>query len=404
MRHTPVIVFVNKMDREGKDPFDLLEEIEKELNISTRALSWPIGIGHSFKGVYQLHNKALNLFSVNKKQIADDKIEINGLDDPKLVQLIGENLTNKLKDDVELIEAVAEPFDRSLYLAGYLAPVFFGSAINNFGVQELLETFIKIAPSPQGRDTDTRKIEPSENKFTGFIFKIHANLDPNHRDRIAFCRICSGVFQRNTFYQHNRLNKKLKFASPTSFMADSKSLVEEAFPGDVVGLYDSGNFKIGDTLSEGEKLQFIGIPSFSPEIFRELENNDPLKTKQLEKGIHQLSDEGVAQLFIQNPGNRKIIGVVGELQFEVIQFRLLNEYGASCVFRPMNISKAKWISATSTAELDKFIKRYGQKIAYDKENKPVFLASSSWDIEYAAKEYPEVSFHDTSEWEMLNKK
>ena len=187
-------------------------------------------------------------------------------------------------------------------------------------------------------------------------------------------------------------------------MADSKSLVEEAFPGDVVGLYDSGNFKIGDTLSEGEKLQFIGIPSFSPEIFRELENNDPLKTKQLEKGIHQLSDEGVAQLFIQNPGNRKIIGVVGELQFEVIQFRLLNEYGASCVFRPMNISKAKWISATSTAELDKFIKRYGQKIAYDKENKPVFLASSSWDIEYAAKEYPEVSFHDTSEWEMLNKK
>jgi peptide chain release factor 3 len=401
MRHTPVIVFVNKMDREGKDPFDLLEELERELNISTRALSWPIGIGHSFKGVYQLYNKSLNLFSVNKKHIADDKIEITSLEDPKLIKLLGENLTAKLKDDVELIEAVAEPFDRSLYLAGYLAPVFFGSAINNFGVQELLETFIKIAPSPQGRETDTRKIEPSENKFTGFIFKIHANLDPNHRDRIAFCRICSGVFQRNTFYQHNRLNKKLKFASPTSFMADTKSLVEEAFPGDVIGLYDSGNFKIGDTLSEGEKLQFVGIPSFSPEIFRELENNDPFKTKQLEKGIHQLSDEGVAQLFIQNPGNRKIIGVVGELQFEVIQFRLLNEYGASCVFRPMNISKAKWISATSAVELDKFIKRYGQKIAYDKENKPVFLASSSWDIEYAAKEYPEVSFHETSEWEML---
>mgnify|MGYP006168464393 FL=1 len=352
MRHTPVIVFVNKMDREGKDPFDLLEEIEKELNISTRALSWPIGIGHSFKGVYQLHNKALNLFSVNKKQIADDKIEINGLDDPKLVQLIGENLTNKLKDDVELIEAVAEPFDRSLYLAGYLAPVFFGSAINNFGVQELLETFIKIAPSPQGRDTDTRKIEPSENKFTGFIFKIHANLDPNHRDRIAFCRICSGVFQRNTFYQHNRLNKKLKFASPTSFMADSKSLVEEAFPGDVVGLYDSGNFKIGDTLSEGEKLQFIGIPSFSPEIFRELENNDPLKTKQLEKGIHQLSDEGVAQLFIQNPGNRKIIGVVGELQFEVIQHRLKHEYGASCEFQPKSFHKACWMVSNDKNKIE----------------------------------------------------
>jgi peptide chain release factor 3 len=401
MRHTPVIVFVNKMDREGKDPFDLLEEIEKELNISTRALSWPIGIGGSFKGVYQLHDKSLNLFSASKKHIADDSIAIKGLDDPKLEELLGERLTSKLKEDVELIETVAEPFDRDLYLSGYLAPVFFGSAINNFGVQELLETFIKIAPSPQGRETDTRKIEPNESKFTGFIFKIHANLDPNHRDRIAFCRICSGTFQRNTFYQHNRLNKKLKFASPTSFMADNKSLVEVAFPGDVVGLYDSGNFKIGDTLTEGESLQFIGIPSFSPEIFRELENSDPFKTKQLEKGIHQLSDEGVAQLFVQNPGNRKIIGTVGELQFEVIQFRLKNEYGASCNFRPVNISKAKWISATTPQELEKFTRRYAQKIAFDKESKPVFLASSAWDIEYAAKEYPAITFHDTSEWEML---
>lgn len=400
MRHTPVIIFVNKMDREGKDPFDLLEELEKELNISTRPLSWPIGIGHSFKGVYQLNNGALNLFSANKKQIANDLVKIESLEDPALEKLLGEHLTNKLKEDVELIEAVAEPFDRSLYLAGYLAPVFFGSAINNFGVQELLETFINIAPTPQGRETDTRKVEAGEEKFTGFVFKIHANLDPNHRDRIAFCRINSGTFQRNTFYFHNRLQKKLKFASPTSFMADNKSLVEEAFPGDVIGLYDSGNFKIGDTLTEGENLQFIGIPSFSPEIFRELENNDPFKSKQLEKGIHQLSDEGVAQLFIQNPGNRKIIGTVGELQFEVIQFRLLNEYGASCVFRPMNISKAKWISATSKVELDKFILRYGLKIAYDKEQKPVFLAASAWDIEYATKQFPEVSFHDTSEWEM----
>jgi peptide chain release factor 3 len=403
MRHTPVIVFVNKMDREGKDPFDLLEELEKELNISTRPLSWPIGIGHSFKGVYQLNNKSLNLFSANKKQIANDLITINDLNDKKVDELIGEKMANTLREEVELIEAVAEPFDRDLYLSGYLAPVFFGSAINNFGVQELLETFIKIAPSPQGRETDIRKVEPIENKFTGFIFKIHANLDPNHRDRIAFCRICSGKFQRNTFYQHNRLNKKLKFASPTSFMADSKSLVEEAYPGDVIGLYDSGNFKIGDTLTEGEALQFVGIPSFSPEIFKELENTDPMKTKQLEKGIHQLSDEGVAQLFIQNPGNRKIIGTVGELQFEVIQFRLKNEYGASCIFRPMNTSKAMWISATSSEELQKFTQRYHQKIAYDKENKPVFLAGSQFDIDYAVKQFPEISFHVTSEWELLEK-
>nr|WP_294895726.1 peptide chain release factor 3 [uncultured Pedobacter sp.] len=404
MRHTPVIIFINKMDREGKDPFDLLEELEKELNISTRPLSWPIGIGHSFKGVYQLNNKILNLFSANKKQIAKDQISIADLADPQVDQLVGDKLAAKLRDDVELIETVAEPFDRSLYLAGYLAPVFFGSAINNFGVQELLETFIDIAPSPQGRDTDTRRVESDEPKFTGFVFKIHANLDPNHRDRIAFCRICSGTFKRNTFYQHNRLNKKLKFASPTSFMADNKSLVEEAFPGDVIGLYDSGNFKIGDTLTEGENLQFVGIPSFSPEIFRELENNDPFKTKQLEKGIHQLSDEGVAQLFIQNPGNRKIVGTVGELQFEVIQFRLLNEYGAACTFRHMNITKAKWVSATTDEELKKFILRHSSKIAYDKENKPVFLAASAWDIEYATKQYPEVSFHDTSEWSLIGKK
>ncbi len=404
MRHTPVIIFVNKMDREGKDPFDLLEELEKELNISTRPLSWPIGIGHSFKGVYQLNNKVLNLFSANKKRIADDQVSIADLADPKVDQLVGDRLAVKLRDDVELIEAVAEPFDRSLYLAGYLAPVFFGSAINNFGVQELLETFIQIAPTPQGRETDSRKVESDEPKFTGFVFKIHANLDPNHRDRIAFCRICSGTFKRNTFYHHNRLNKKLKFASPTSFMADNKSLVEEAFPGDVIGLYDSGNFKIGDTLTEGENLQFVGIPSFSPEIFRELENNDPFKTKQLEKGIHQLSDEGVAQLFIQNPGNRKIIGTVGELQFEVIQFRLLNEYGAACNFRHMNITKAKWVSATSEEELNKFIQRHNSKIAYDKESKPVFLAASAWDIEYATKQFPEVSFHDTSEWSLIEKK
>ncbi|HEX7365970.1 MAG TPA: peptide chain release factor 3 [Pelobium sp.] len=404
MRHTPVIIFINKMDREGKDPFDLLEELEKELNISTRPLSWPIGIGYSFKGVYQLNNKVLNLFSANKKQIEKEQISIADLADPQVDQLVGDRLAAKLREDVELIETVAEPFDRSLYLAGYLAPVFFGSAINNFGVQELLETFIDIAPTPQGRDTDVRKVESAEPKFTGFVFKIHANLDPNHRDRIAFCRICSGTFKRNTFYQHIRLNKKLKFASPTSFMADNKSLVEEAFPGDVIGLYDSGNFKIGDTLTEGENLQFVGIPSFSPEIFRELENTDPFKSKQLEKGIHQLSDEGVAQLFIQNPGNRKIVGTVGELQFEVIQFRLLNEYGAACNFRHLNISKAKWISATSEEELKKFILRHNSKIAYDKENKPVFLAGSAWDIEYATKQFPEVSFHDTSEWSLMEKK
>jgi len=399
MRNTPVIVFINKMDREGKDPFDLLEEVEKELHISTRPLSWPIGMGDRFKGVYQLNNKVLNLYSANKKEIADDNITIKDLSDPKLDEIIGETASNRLREESELVEGVFEPFDVNLYRSGYLAPVFFGSAINNFGVKELLETFIQIAPFPQARESDVRMIGPTEKKFTGFIFKIHANLDPNHRDRIAFCRITSGKFERNTFYLHTRLNKKLKFASPTSFMADTKSLVEEAYPGDVIGLYDAGNFKIGDTLTEGEKLQFLGIPSFSPEIFRELENTDPMKTKQLEKGIMQLSDEGVAQLFIVNPGNRKVIGTVGELQFEVIQFRLLHEYGASCQFRGLNYSKASWVSAEDPADMQNFLRTQASRIGFDKEDRPVFFSSSAWDLEYTAKQYPAISFHDNSEWD-----
>ena len=403
MRHTPVIIFINKMDREGKDPFYLLEELEKELNIFTRPLTWPIGIGKTFKGVYQIFNKKLNLYSPVKSVKANDYIEITSLQSNSLNNAVGDKLAEKLKEDVELIELVGEPFDLSLYRSGYLAPVFFGSAISSFGVQELLDTFIEIAPEPQPRKTNLRIIKPSENKFSGFIFKIHANLDPNHRDRIAFCRICSGKFERNTFYFHTRLAKKLKFASPTSFMADNKSLVEEAWPGDVVGLYDAGNFKIGDTLTEGENVQFIGIPRFSPEIFKELENRDPFKTKQLEKGINQLSDEGVAQLFIQNPGNRKIIGTVGELQFDVIQFRLLNEYGAACNFRPLNISSAKWASSSNPEALKKFLQHQSSKIAFDKDHKPVFLASSSWDLDYTAKQFPEISFHDTSEWSLLEK-
>jgi len=249
MRHTPVVIFINKMDREGKEHLDLLDELENELNISVRPLSWPIGIGSTFKGVYHLHKHKLNLYSPNKKAISDDYIPIDSLADHKLDELLGEKAATALRDEVELVDTVYEPFDVSLYRSGYLAPVFFGSAINNFGVQELLETFIEIAPEPQPRSTDLRLVDPYESKFTGFVFKIHANLDPKHRDRIAFCRICSGKFERNTFYQHVRSDKKLKFASPTSFMADNKSVVEEAWPGDVIGLYDSGNFKIGDTLT-----------------------------------------------------------------------------------------------------------------------------------------------------------
>lgn len=398
MRHIPVMVFVNKLDREGKEPFDLLEELEKELNISTRPLSWPIGIGSTFKGVYHLHEKSLKLFSADSKaRISRENIELGDINSAELDREVGEKLADRLREEVELIEGVFEPFDLQLYRSGYLAPVFFGSAINNFGIEELLDTFIDIAPPPQARETNERLVEPNEKKFTGFVFKIHANLDPNHRDRIAFCRICSGKFERNKFYNHTRLGKKLKFASPTSFMADAKSLVEEAWPGDVVGLYDAGNFKIGDTLTEGEALRYMGIPSFSPEIFKELENMDPLKTKQLEKGISQLVDEGVAQLFTQQLGSRKFVGTVGELQFEVIKFRLLHEYGASCNFRSLSVTKASWISSDNTQQMEELFRTQSSRIAFDKENKPVYLSNSQWDIDSTKRTFPDIVFHASSE-------
>ncbi|MCZ2140305.1 MAG: peptide chain release factor 3 [Bacteroidia bacterium] len=398
MRNTPVIVFINKLDREGKDPYDLLEEIEKELNIHTRPLTWPIGIGGTFKGVYNLYEKQLNLFQADKTKIAKEIVAINDLEDNILNDLVGDKLANKLREDAELIEGVYEEFNHELYLEGYLAPVFFGSAINNFGIQELLDTFVKIAPEPRGRETENRLVKPDEKNFTGFIFKIHANLDPNHRDRIAFCRIVSGKFERNKFYHHTRLNKKLRFSNPTSFMANDKNVIEEAFPGDVVGLYDNGNFKIGDTLTEGENFLFKGIPSFSPEIFKVLENKDPLKTKQLEKGITQLTDEGVAQLFTQQPGNVRIVGTVGELQFDVIQFRLMHEYGAACAFSPLSYQKASWFTSDDKIELERFntIKKYN--IATDKDGRQVFFADSIWSLKMTQDTFPKINFHFTSEF------
>lgn len=398
MRNTPVILFVNKMDREGRDPYELLDEVEKELKIHTRPLSWPIGIGGTFKGVYNLFEKELQLFSPGKTKISEDIIAIEDLDSPELVKQIGEDAAAKLREDVELIEGIYEPFDRDLYLDAYLAPVFFGSAINNFGVKELLDTFVNIAPAPLPRVTDKRTVNPDEKEFSGFIFKIHANLDPNHRDRIAFCRVVSGKFERNKFYYHTRLDKKLRFSNPVGFMANEKNIAEEAWPGDVVGLYDTGNFKIGDTLSEGEMLAYKGIPSFSPEIFKELINKDPLKSKQLEKGIRQLTDEGVAQLFVRQPGNIKIIGTVGDLQFEVIQFRLLNEYGAACSFMPLHYYKACWFTSEDKEAYERFISRKHQHITYDKEDRPVFMAESEWNINVTREAFPEIEFHYTSEF------
>ncbi len=396
MRKTPVIVFINKMDRDGKDPFDLLDELEEKLNIGVHPLSWPINGGRDFKGVYLLHNQSLNLFESNKTKKADDMIKIDGVNDSQLDEILNTKDVSKLREDVELIEGVYGDLDMDYYLDAQIAPVFFGSALNNFGIQELLDTFVDIAPNPLPRPTSLREVAPNENKFSGFIFKIHANLDPKHRDRIAFLRVCSGKFERNKNYKHVRLEKQFKFANPYLFLAQSKEVMNDAFPGDVVGLYDTGNFKIGDTLTEGENFTFKGIPSFSPEIFKELINLDPMKSKQLEKGIQQLTDEGLASLFIQEPGSRKFVGTVGELQFEVLQYRLEHEYNAKCRFEPRVINKACWMTG-SDADLKDFMKYRQQNIAYDKDQRPVFLAETAFILRTAIDKYPDIQFHTTSE-------
>jgi len=396
MRNTPVIIFVNKLDREGKNPFDLLDELEEKLSIKVRPLSWPISMGSTFKGVYNIYNKSLLLFSPNKKATEEDVLPITSAEDPLLEEKVGKYAL-QLREDVHLIDGVYDKFDRKKYLDGHVAPVFFGSAINNFGVKELLDTFTEIAPPPGDRTTDQRVVHPNEKNFTGFVFKIHANLDPKHRDRIAFLRICSGKFERGKFFHHVRLNKDLRFNSPAQFMAQSKSIIDEAYPGDVIGLYDTGNFKIGDTLTEGEDLQFKGIPRFSPEIFKELINTDPMKTKQLDKGIMQLTDEGVAQLFLQNGGHRKVIGTVGELQFEVIQHCLLHEYGASCKFLPLHIYKACWLTCPDKVKLEEFIRFKSSQISFDKDQNVVYFADSQWMLDQMIKNNPEIEFHFLSD-------
>jgi peptide chain release factor 3 len=401
MRNTPVMIFINKMDREGIYPYDLLDELEQELKIAVCPYTWPIGNGKQFKGVYNLHKNEVQIYSPEKTSVSESLISTKDIRDPKLRDFVGIESISRLWEEIEFVHDMFESFNMSLYREGYLAPLFFGSALNNFGVLELLETFLDIAPCPGNIQASERLIEPDEDNLTGFVFKIHANLDPNHRDRIAFMRICSGKFERNKFYFHTRLQKKIRFSSPTSFMANNKSIVEEAFPGDVVGLYDSGNFKIGDTLTEGELLHFKGVPSFSPEILREVINLDPLKTKQLDKGVRQMTDEGVAQLFMQQPGNRKIIGTVGELQYEVIKFRLEHEYGAKCNFSSLPFMKACWVTSDNKKELAEFIKRKSSAVAYDKENNPVFFAENEWMLKIARENFPSVTFHETSDFKIL---
>ncbi|OIP00605.1 MAG: peptide chain release factor 3 [Bacteroidetes bacterium CG2_30_33_31] len=397
MRKTPVIVFINKMDRPSRDSFDLLDEIESQLQIKVNPLSWPIGSGQSFKGVYNIYEKKLMLFGANEKLTEDNSIEFHDVNDSGIEEYIG-NSANQLRDDLNIISEVYPSFSLEEYRNAIVAPVFFGSALNNFGVKELLDCFIEIAPQPLPKQSDTRLVDPFEDTFSGIVFKIHANMDPKHRDRIAFVKVVSGKFLRNFNYLHVRQNRMMKFSSPTAFMASKKSIIDIAFPGDIVGLHDTGNFKIGDTLTEGEIMNFKGIPTFSPELFKYVVNTDPMKSKQLAKGLEQLTDEGVAQLFTGQLSSRKIIGTVGALQFEVIQFRLLHEYGASCIFEPIQLYKTCWIKSSDKKALEDFKIRKIQNMAFDKDKRDLFLADSPYALQIAQEKFPKIEFYFTSEF------
>ena len=400
MRSIPMLVFINKLDREGKDAFDLLDEVEQKLGLRVTPMSFPIGMGYDFKGIYNIWEKKLNLFSGDNKTSISEGVEFSDLSNPELDTIIGETAADTLREEIELIDEVYPAFNQEEYLEGKLQPVFFGSALNNFGVKELLEAFIEIAPSPQPKKAEERLVDSKEEKLTGFVFKIHANMDPKHRDRLAFIKIVSGTFKRNAPYLHVRTGKKVKFSSPNAFFAERKEIVEESFPGDIVGIHDTGNFKIGDTLTEGEALNFKGIPSFSPEHFRYVNNADPMKSKQLYKGLDQLMDEGVAQLFTLDMNGRRVVGTVGALQYEVIQYRLEHEYGAKCTYENLAAHKACWVEPENPKS-EEFIdfKRVKQRyLAKDKQGQLVFLADSEFTIQMTQNKYPSVKLHFTSEF------
>ena len=401
MRQIPMIVFINKLDREGKDAFDLLDEVEQKLGLTVTPLSFPIGMGYDFKGIYNLYKKNINLFTGDSKKDIEDTIAFDDLNSEELENIIGSNAAATLRENIELVNGVYPSFDHDSYLSGLQQPVFFGSALNNFGVRELLDCFIDIAPSPRAKKAEERLVEATEKEMTGFVFKIHANMDPKHRDRLAFVKVVSGTFERNKPYLHVRHNKKLKFSSPNAFFAEKKEIVEVSYPGDIVGLHDTGNFKIGDTLTEGEKLNYRGIPSFSPEHFRYINNADPMKAKQLYKGIDQLMDEGVAQLFTLDMNGRKVVGTVGALQFEVIQYRLEHEYGARCTYENFPVHKACWVDPDDqkNEEFKEFLRVKQKFLARDKRGQLVFLADSQFSLQMTQQKYPSVKLHFTSEFE-----
>ena len=396
MRNTPIITFINKLDRDGMPPLDLLSDIEDRLQIECAPLSWPIGAGKLFKGVYSLYDKKLKLFKPGQERRHDDDILIEDLADKQFEQLVGDQAAD-FREEIELLEGAANPFNLPEYLNASQTPVFFGSAVNNFGVRELLEAFVEIAPAPGKRPSTSREVSPYEEPFSGFVFKIQANMDPAHRDRIAFLRVCSGKFTRGMKVVHHRIGKTVNLSKATVFLAQDRAHVEEAFPGDIIGLHNHGTIKIGDTFTTKEPLKFTGVPNFAPEHFRRVILNNPMKTKQLQKGLTQLAEEGAIQVFRPRTSNAYILGAVGVLQFDITMARLKDEYGVDANCEGVDLTVARWIKCQDPKQLAAFEKACAINLATDAQGYLSFLARSEWNLEYEMKQWPEIEFEKSKE-------
>lgn len=396
LRTTPIMTFINKLDREGRDPLELLDEVENILKIKCAPVTWPIGMGKALKGVFHIYNNQVHLFSASHKGKMQEGEVIDGLDNPRLDEVLGDAV-NELREEIELVQGASNKFDVDAYLGGELTPVFFGSAINNFGVKELLDSFSEYAPPPRPRMTEAREVAADEEKFSGFIFKIQANMDPAHRDRIAFMRITSGKFHKGMKMYHERIGRDVQVANAITFLARDRESVVEACSGDIIGLHNHGTIKIGDTFTEGEALKFTGIPHFAPELFRRVILRDPLRMKALQKGLIQLSEEGATQFFRPLNSNELILGAVGVLQFDVVAYRLKDEYGVECIYEPVQVATARWVGCEDAKKLDEFRIKASANLALDAAGELTYLAPSRINLDLTIERWPDIVFHATRE-------
>jgi peptide chain release factor 3 len=396
LRTTPIFTFINKLDREGREPIELLDEVEEVLKIRCAPVTWPVGMGKRFKGVYHLIDNSVHLYTPGKGSVRQDVTLIKGLDNPLLDEVLGDQAA-ELRDEIELLMGASHDFEVDAYLRGELTPVFFGSAINNFGVQELLDYFVDYAPGPQAHQTATRIVDPGEDKFTGFVFKIQANMDPQHRDRIAFLRICSGSYHKGMKMRHVRIARDVQISNAVTFLAAERGHVEDAWTGDIIGLHNHGTIRIGDTFTQGEDLKFTGIPNFAPELFRRAILRDPLRMKALQKGLDQLCEEGATQLFRPLKNNDLILGAVGILQFDVVAHRLRSEYGVDCRFESVAVATARWVECSDEKTSQRFRDKAYEYLAEDQSGALVYIAPTRVNLDLAIEKWPEVQFHTTRE-------